>query len=108
MRQISADEFVFREIDWVKVKGKNDPVKIFELIAEGEPDDRRKQHLHHFNSAFRMYHERRWEQAINEFNQDIGFDMNDQTSQLYIKRCRDYMNEPPDDSWDGVFTMTTK
>lgn len=105
---LKPGEFVYREIDWVKVKGKNEPVKIYELIAEGEPTESKKKQLDHFNRGFELYHQQRWSEAVEEFNQALGIDAEDQTSQLYINRCQDYMNNPPGESWDGVFTMTTK
>jgi adenylate cyclase len=106
--QISPQDFIFREIDWVRVKGKNKPVRIFELIGEGAPDDGLKQRLDHFRTGFELYHKQEWEQAIHHFNQALKDDASDQTSQLYIKRCQDYMTHPPSNDWDGVFVMTSK
>ncbi len=107
-KQISRDEFTYREIDWVKVKGKNEPVKIFELMAQGEVSDSLKQQVLKFNSGFGFYHEQQWEKAIKEFNAALSFNATDQTSRLYINRCQDYIKNPPGETWDGVFTMTTK
>lgn len=107
-KHISADDFAFREIDWVKVKGKNEPVRIFELMATGKAQNDLKHRITSFNSGFQFYHEQQWEKAIQEFNSALGFDAGDRTSQLYIKRCQDYMKEPPGADWDGVFTMTSK
>jgi adenylate cyclase len=105
---LKPGEFVYREIDWVKVKGKTEPVKIYELIAEGSPTPEKKNQLEHFKAGFSYYHEKRWQQAIEEFNQAQTFDPADKTSQLYVKRCQDYLINPPDENWDGVFTMKTK
>ncbi len=106
--QISADDFTFREIDWVKVKGKNKPVRIFELIREGKPEETLASRLQHFNAGFELYHQMQWEKAVVEFNSALQYDAADQVSQLYIKRCQDYMTTPPEEGWDGVFTMTSK
>ncbi len=108
VKHIEKENFVYREIDWVKVKGKNEPVRIFELIAEGEVSPDKVNHLNHFKSGFELYHKRQWQQAIDAFNLALSYEASDQTSQLYIKRCQGYMNEPPNDQWDGVFTMKTK
>ncbi len=106
--KISADEFLYREIDWVKVKGKNEPVKIYELMNQGDIPQIQKDQVIKFNSGFLLYHEQQFEKAIQEFNAARSFNASDQTSQLYIERCQNYMKNPPGDSWDGVFTMTTK
>lgn len=108
VKHLKDTAFVYREIDWVKVKGKNEPVRIFELIAEGNVPEEKQLQLKNFNQGFEHYHKREWEQAILCFNQALSFDATDFTSQLYIKRCQGYMNEPPDQNWDGVFTMKTK
>ncbi len=106
--QISEDEFLFREIDWVKVKGKNEPVRIFELMDMGETTAEQKAQVQHFNSGFNFYHEMQFEKATEEFNAALKVNAADLTSQLYIKRCQDYIKQPPEKNWDGVFTMTTK
>lgn len=106
--QISSNDFTFREIDWVKVKGKNKPVRIFELISEGKPDEALVSRLQHFNGGFELYHQMQWEKAVVEFNSALTYDASDHVSQLYIKRCQDYMTTPPEEGWDGVFTMTSK
>ncbi len=106
--KISKDEFLYREIDWVKVKGKNEPVKIYELMAQGDVPKEVTKKVEHFYSGFEFYHEQEWEKAIEEFNRALSFDASDQCSHLYIKRCQDYMKESPGKNWDGVFTMTTK
>ena len=106
--QISADEFLFREIDWVKVKGKTEPVRIFELMAHGESPQAVRDRVTRFNSGFAYYHDQKWQEAIDSFNAALSFDPSDQTSQLYVDRCRNYLKTPPGERWDGVFTMTTK
>ncbi|MCB0378159.1 MAG: adenylate/guanylate cyclase domain-containing protein [Bdellovibrionales bacterium] len=106
--QIKNDGFIVREIDWVKVKGKNEPVRIFELMDEGEPSAEFKKRLDHFVAGFHFYHEMQWEQAISSFNASLNIEASDRVSQLYIERCQDYMKNPPGNDWDGVFTMTTK
>ena len=107
-KQIDKDNFVYREIDWVRVKGKNEPVRIFELIGEGTPEQAISDRLKHFNKGFSLYHDKKWEEAIVEFNQALDIDASDRTSQLYVERCQDYIKTPPADNWDGVFVMTTK
>ena len=102
------NEFIVREIDWVKVKGKNLPIRIFELIGEGKPDAKTSEMLQHWNEGFKLYHEKNFKQAIDAFTNVINGMPTDEASKLYIERCQDYLQEPPPDDWDGVFTMKTK
>ena len=102
------DTFVCREVDWVKVKGKELPVRIYELVAEGQTPPALAETLRLFNSGFTLYHEQKFNEAIEAFSQALASDPNDAPSQLYLERCQDYLTTPPPDDWDGVFTMTSK
>ena len=103
-----ADSFVTREVDWVKVKGKTQPVRIFELIAEGQVASEKQAMLKHFARGFELYHERKFQEAIDVLKEALKIEPDDAVSQLYVERCQDYLKEPPPEQWDGVFTMTTK
>jgi len=102
------DSFVTREVDWVRVKGKAQPVRIFELIAESSVAPETGQMLKHFETGFQLYHERRFQEAIAAFNDALKIKPDDGVSQLYVERCEDYLKEPPGENWDGVCTMTHK
>jgi adenylate cyclase len=102
------DAFVSREVDWVKVKGKDLPVRIFELIAEGQAPEEQKESLQHFAEGFDLYHQKRFIEARGAFERALASRPDDSVSQLYVKRCSNYLEEPPPDNWDGVFTMKTK
>src|SRR6185437_4073329 len=65
-------EFATREIDWVRVKGKKQPVKIYELIAEGQVSGTISDGLKHFGEGYQRYHEKQWEAAIESFNQAMA------------------------------------
>lgn len=102
------DSFVTREVDWVRVKGKAKPVRIFELIAEGKVDAQTETLLRLFHEGFKHYHQRSFAQAISSFQEALKIRSDDAVSQMYIERCRNYVSEPPPENWDGVFTMTSK
>lgn len=106
-RAITPD-FVCREVDWVRVKGKAQPVRIFELVCEGKPDDATAKLLALFQEGFKLYHERKFQEAIEVLTKALDVRSDDAVTQLYIERCQDYLREPPPDDWDGVFTMTSK
>jgi adenylate cyclase len=108
-----ADEFVTREVDWVRVKGKAQPVRIFELIGNRAPgplqaDPSLLRLLPDFELGFKLYHERHFAEARQAFNAALEIKPDDECSKLYIERCQDYLQEPPGQDWDGVYTMKTK
>jgi adenylate cyclase len=102
------NDFVTREIDWVRVKGKAQPVKIFELIAEGTAPSEAVEMIKWFNEGYHFYHEKNWEKGVGSFTQALNVSPNDSCSKLYLQRCTDFLHHPPPDDWDGVFIMKTK
>ncbi len=103
-----GDSFSFREIDWVRVKGKDKPVRIYELLGEQPSTELTRRMLECFTRGFQLYHERAWQAALQEFTQALDIQPNDPVSQLYVERCRGYLADPPHADWDGVYVMTKK
>ena len=108
--EMAKDKIIARELDLLRVKGKTEPVKVYELVGlveKGIAED--KMHvLDSFQKGFENYLEQNWDWAINYFKQALSFDAKDLPSQTYIKRCEQFKENPPGESWDGVFTMQTK
>jgi adenylate cyclase len=102
------DSFVCREVDWVRVKGKILPVKIYELIAEDRASSAVQEMLKHFQEGYEKYHAKAWSIALAAFSKCLDILPDDEVSKLYVERCQEYVNEPPGTDWDGVFVMKTK
>lgn len=100
--------FVCREVDWVRVKGKVLPVKIYELLAEEKVKSTVAEMLKWFGEGYQHYHNKAWTEGLAAFNRALNIVPDDQVAKLYIERCQDYITEPPADGWDGVFVMKTK
>lgn len=112
MRKIESS-FDVREVDWVRVKGKAQPVRIFELLGTKAKGDLQTPDvmlaiLPAYNPGFALYHERKFQEAITHFSEVLNIVPDDKVAQLYIERCNDYLEEPPVSDWDGVYTMKTK
>jgi len=106
--------FLFRELDLIRVKGKLQPVTIWELIGrEGEdtvygaPEEARSR-VELFQSARALYGRRRWQAAQQAFQEILDKWGDDGPSRAYWKRCQEYLFEEPPATWDGVFTMAHK
>ena len=102
------DSFTCREVDWVRVKGKNEPIRIFELICEGPSDATRMEMLKCFQEGFEIYHQKNFTAALEKFKKALEILPGDPPSELYVERCGDYLTEPPPENWDGVYVMKTK
>ncbi len=102
------DDFVCMELDRVRVKGKKEPVGIFELISRKELPCRDMDAIARFHQGLRLYKNQDWEGAIEVFESVNAMDQTLYAARLYIERCEELKKAPPGPGWDGVFTMTTK
>ncbi len=107
-RSYLGDDFTLREIDLVIVKGKLEPVKIYELLHRGPPDPAADGWLAEYAAALAAYRARRFEEAAARFEALSQRRPADRLLQLYQDRCRAMQKNPPPPEWDGVFKMTTK
>ena len=97
------DHFTCRELDAVQVKGKQEPVRIFELLHWGPPGEA-DAWIQDFHQALGEYKQREWDKAVAGFEKLTD----DMVSKMYIKRCQEMQANPPGPEWDGVYKMTTK
>jgi adenylate cyclase len=108
------DGFVFRELDLIRVKGKLQPVTIYELIGRSDQStvygtlDEVRVRLELFRQARVLYCQRQWADAQKAFQTILDRWPDDGPSRTYWKRCQDYLFDEPPSGWDGVFTMTHK
>ncbi len=97
-----------RELDSVKVKGKNLPVKIYELLGNKKDAATWEKAVSIFEEGLSHYKQGLWDEAIISFQKVMEFKPDDAPAKLYIERCRELKKSPPKVPWDGVFTMTKK
>jgi adenylate cyclase len=102
------NEFVCMELDSVRVKGKSQPVKIYNLVGYKDLPDIQEAVVNEFNQALTLYKKRKWDEAIHIFENITVMDPNLYAAQAYIERCLDLKKKPPPADWDGVYEMTTK
>ena len=106
--------FLFRELDIIRVKGKLQPVTIYELVgklADLQQDPKfpeLQQRLREFAAARELYRRRDWGQAQHALQNILDRTPDDGPSRMYWKRCQEYLFDEPPVGWDGVFTMTHK
>lgn len=103
---LKGHEFVLRELDMVRVKGKEHPVRIYELMLVHEGDEP-EAFITVFEEALADYRHGRWKNALHGFKEALSMRENDRPSAIFIERCVKLLKKAPE-SWDGVWTMTTK
>jgi adenylate cyclase len=102
------DDMCCRELGWVRVMGKIQPVRIYELLAEKKDEQNWDDLITGFAAGLALYREARWDEAIAAFQKMLVIRPEDAASKKYIERCRNLKEQPPVQPWDGVFAMTRK
>ena len=103
------EEFIARELDLVRVKGKGQPVKIFELLSLVKTASTDQRALADgFHAALAEYRKRNWDKAREAFQKVLAQFPHDGPAKLYLERSETLSKNPPPADWDGVYTMTTK
>ena len=104
-----SGQFVLREIDAVRVKGKKQPVAIFELQAEmGALSELHVERNEAYAAGLACYREARWDDALKYLLKAQRALGSDGPSEILIARAREYQQDPPPPDWDGVYDMQTK
>jgi class 3 adenylate cyclase len=104
-----GDQIVTRELDFLAVKGKDKPVRVYELMGlAGQVDERTATLARRSDAALDLYRQTKFEESLQAFQGIIAEFGEDGPSRLYIGRCREYLKSPPPLDWDGVYRMTTK
>jgi adenylate cyclase len=111
---LCKDQIWYRELDLIRVKGKNEPIAIYELVdvKEGplskEVPKQKLQAIDYYHKGRDLFNNRKFEQAIDVFHQALEIEKYDKAAILHIERCRHFLATPPESNWDGVWTYTEK
>jgi adenylate cyclase len=102
-------EFVYRELDVVRVKGKDKPVAIFEPICEeADLDKSTKDSLNLYREALKLYRNQSWDLAEMQLINLQKLEPQRYVYEMYIKRIAHFRKNSPGSDWDGVFNFETK
>jgi len=103
-----ASQFVAREVDRIRVKGKHQPVVIFELLAPISEHHAHATLLSRHNAALDSYRKQNWREAAGKFGELLAAYPDDGPTQVLLQRCLEFTEEPPSPDWDGVYVMKSK
>jgi len=103
-----ADQFVAREVDRIRVKGKKLPVVIYELLAKISEADAYAPLLTKYNAALDVYRSQNWPEATGMFGELLAAYPDDGPTQVLLQRCVEFLEEAPEPDWDGVYVMKSK
>jgi adenylate cyclase len=108
--QAVADSFTLRELDLVRVKGRQQTLRVHELlgVAGLSIPGEQKEMLSLYASALALYRQRRWDDALELFRQCLVLWPEDGPSLTLERRCVTFRENPPPADWAGTFEQLTK
>lgn len=103
-RRIVGDEFLFRELDTVRVKGKHEPTTLYELVGFSAESDR-KDVVATYEKALSLYKNGQFSDAITLWKSIAEIDM---PSRTMAERCEEIISGEIELASDRVWTLTEK
>ena len=103
------DRIAARELDIIRVIGKATPVRVFEVISrKADLDPETGRLIEQYNAALALYRAGKWREAAAAFEAVLQLDADDGPSRMYLQRCRQFLINPPEADWDGVWRLKAK
>ena len=101
-----------RELDYIRVKGRSEPIAIYELIGlRSDPiSSQTTQLIEYYHQGREYYLKRQFDKAKAKFEKVVTINSSDRTTILHLQRCRHWLQNPPNDiTWDDdVWTFKNK
>lgn len=109
-RQSLTVPLLSREIDLIRVKGKDFPVAVYEALdyRGGEVGCGLDAMIEAFDRGIALYRAREWHDAERRFEAALAACPEDGPSKIYIERCRTFAKTPPPPEWQGIWSLTSK
>jgi adenylate cyclase len=101
------DSLLVRELDLVQVKGRDQPVTIYELVGFS-PSGIDSAWMTAFAAGLLAYRNRQWQEATRTFEEVVHLKPGDRPAQVFLERCRLFAAAPPRPDWRGVFILESK
>lgn len=99
--------FKFRELDWLRVKGRKQPIQLYEIF-DCDPlaiQKLKKKSQSHLKYGLYLRHSRRWEEALKAFQTALDIYPEDKAVQLQIEHCKKLRELDLPDHWDGAVEL---
>jgi len=113
-----GDECVFRYLDRIVVKGRTDPVDVYEIMGlHDHLSDEYFECKRKYESAMQAYQQQEWGRAIALFEESLELEayipeenafISTNPSLVFLDRCREMKENPPPEDWNGVYVMKSK
>jgi adenylate cyclase len=107
--KIRLSGFALREVDRVRVKGKDEPVTIYEPLGlEGELDQPKRNEINSWDQALKLYRAQDWDRAEQQLLRLKDTGGSAELYDVFLERIAAFRKHPPGPGWDGVYTFEIK
>ena len=107
--ELAKDDIEARLLDKVVVVGKKEAIKVYELLArKGDLSSDQKKLVEHYEKGLSLHEDRKWDEAIEEFEKALEFQPEDTASKVLLERVKEYKQNPPGPEWQGEYVRKSK
>jgi adenylate cyclase len=108
-QRLAGNELAFREIDSLRVAGKLEPVRVYELMGlKNNLSDAQQKLIDAYVSGLAAYRKQDWDAAESAFREGLEAVANDPPSKVFLERIESFRKSPLTADWDGVWVATHK
>lgn len=109
VRDRVKDDYEFRYLAELQVKGKKQTVPAYEIVGRrGKPTEEVRDYIRRFEAGVELYKQRRWDDCIVHFTRILARRPDDLGAGRYIDACQELKTFPPDDAWNGALELKEK
>lgn len=108
--ELVRGRFLTRLIDRIRVVGKEQPVRVYEVLAgisEPVPEEVHAM-VQSFERMQEAYEARDWAAAFKLAQDHLARFAGDHVARVYLDRCLQFQSSPPPADWDGVYALKSK
>ena len=106
--ELVKDMFVVRRLDLLQVKGKQKPMAVYELMADGRANGELQVRVTEYEAAWRSYRDQKWDEAEAQLRALYDRFPGDAPAAALMRRIADLRQDPPGPDWDGVYVAKGK
>jgi adenylate cyclase len=107
-RELAGERYAFRELDAVRVQGRDGVVPIYELLGPADAPRLWAEDIGLYEQALEAYRSADWDQAEAHFEKFLGKHPDDGAAQTMVTRIANMRTNPPPKTWDGVYDQKSK
>jgi adenylate cyclase len=103
-------KYLYREVDLLRVKGKDKSVSVYEILNYHDNTSFKNLYdvIELYHQGIGLYRQTKWKESIKKFEKALVLNEHDRVCKICLDRCYYFLSNPPDASWDGVWTLYDK